>query len=289
MDFADVLTDQRIPHHASGSKTRRGWINFRCPYCLKDPYMGYNRNGRYVHCWNCGGHPLWDTIHKLTNLPIGQCWDIINQLPTTFLLPELQTKGKLEIPYGVGPLSEFHREYLHDRRLNAARIVRNWGIEGIGQAGGALRWRLYIPIDWYGKTVSWTTRHIRDKLPKYWSATDAQSEVPIDNLLYGIDAVRNSVIVVEGPIDVWAIGYGAVATLGTKTSSAQLAQLSAIPLRVICFDAEPDAQARARKLANDLSVFEGVTHVIQLDTGKDASRAHPSEIESLKREFLLWK
>ncbi len=288
INFTDILTDYHIPFHESGKNTRRGWVNFMCPYCQKDPYMGFNVEGRYVNCWACGRHPLWETLHIITREPPPVVWGWIKEIPETFILPEMKPVGKLKVPIGVEPMGELHQEYLHDRRLNASRVARDWQVQGISGFGGHLRYRLFIPIHLRGQVVSWTTRSITKREPRYWAAKDDESSIPIERLLYGVDGCRNGIIVVEGPVDVWAIGPGAVATLGTRVSPAQLAQLSSFPVRVVCFDSEPDAQARARKLANDLSVFEGVTHNVVLETGKDAASASKDEVKALKKEFLLW-
>lgn len=283
MDFAELLTQYRIPFHASGSKTRQGWINLQCPWCDKDPYLGYNISGRYVSCWNCGRHGLTATIKLLTGLSQNECVDLIGELPHDFVGGEkLRAKGQLVLPTGLGPLGTLHRDYLRERGLSSRSLIKLWEIAGIGQFGGLLRWRIFIPIYFNNQLVSWTTRAIGDRRPRYWSARDSESLVPIENLLYGIDYVRNTVIVCEGPVDVWALGPGAVAVLGLRTSPSQLEQLSRVPKRVICFDAEPNAQHRARRLLNDLSVFDGETVNVVLESGKDAAEASEEEVRMLR-------
>jgi hypothetical protein len=107
------------------------------------------------------------------------------------------------------------------------------------------------------------------------------------DLLYGSDYATDVAIVVEGPSDVWAIGPGAVGTFGTQVTPAQLYKISLYPVRALCFDNEPLAQQRARKLGQALSLLPGETHIIRLETGKDPSCANKQEIAELRERFLV--
>jgi hypothetical protein len=288
MNMPDLLTEYGVHFYSGGRESREGWINLKCPYCEKNPYLGYNLSGRYFHCWYCGWHPLIDTLHLLTGVNEGVCKELAWELPRRVLSRGLEQRGKLETPPGVGSLSNFHTGYLYSRGFWPRIRPQLWGIKGIGQDGGMYRWRLFLPFFLQGEMVSWTTRKINDSFPgpRYLAARDDQSIIPIERLLYGIDMVRNSVIVCEGPLDAIAIGPGAVAVCGTRTSPHQLDQLSKVPYRAICFDREPTAQERARGLARDLSVFDGQTVNVELETGKDPSRASKVEIEGLRRLLL---
>jgi hypothetical protein len=106
--------------------------------------------------------------------------------------------------------------------------------------------------------------------------------VPRNRLLYGWDYVRQGVIVVEGPTDVWRVGPGAVGTLGLSVSATQIALLSKVPTRVICFDTEPQAQRRASALADALSVMPGTTYKVELDSA-DPGKATRKEIRRLRK------
>lgn len=290
MEFTELLTQFRVLHHASGSKTREGWVNFRCPFCGKDPYMGYNVRGRYVNCWSCGKHDLYHTIQLLTQALPADCHRFIAELPIWLsALEPLVPRGFIERPWGAGPLAYAygHRDYLIKRGFDPDVISSLWDVEAIGQCGESLlRWRLFIPICLRGEIVSWTTRAVGNKEPRYLSAKDNQSAIPIEQLVYGIDYVRGTAIICEGPLDAWAIGPGAVALCGLRTSPSQLEQLSRIPRRVVCFDAEPVAQTRARKLMADLSVFDGETINLCLETGKDPAEASKEEIRLIRRKYL---
>jgi hypothetical protein len=245
--------------------------------------MGFSIAGRYCNCWSCGPHPVVGTLQLLPNVPPDKAKELASTLGTAAVSRDLRTRGVLQTPdaaRGVLPLA--HRDYLIQRGFDTKELVDLWRISGIGMDGGHLKWRLFIPIHFHGRMVSWTTRTIGNSKPRYWAARADQSVIPIKNLLYGIDYVANVCIVVEGPTDVWAVGPGAVSLMGKRWSFAQLEQLSRVPVRYICLDAEPEAQMRAEKLAGDLSVFDGVTKIVRIETGKDAAECSTAEIGSLR-------
>jgi len=80
-------------------------------------------------------------------------------------------------------------------------------------------------------------------------------------------------VICEGPVDAWALGPGGVATCGVGYTAAQRAAASRYPVRVACFDSEPDAQQRAEVLCAELSVMPGQTMLWRLESGKDAATA----------------
>jgi DNA primase len=194
--------------------------------------------------------------------------------------------GKLKIPPGVGLLAKAHRKYLQGRGFDPDRIARLWGVQGIGIAA-RYSWSLFIPIQYRGETVSWTTRSIGDKGKRYSNAPVAEEAIPAKELLYGNDLARQCIIIVEGPADAWAIGPGAVATMGLNYTPAQLNKMIKYPVRVVCFDSETQAQWRANRLADELARYSGETHRVKLETGKDAAEADSDEIAELRKRFLV--
>lgn len=165
-------------------------------------------------------------------------------------------------------------------------MKRLWCLQGIGIAA-RLSWRIYIPIHYQGEVVSWTTRAIGKHVqPRYLSAGPEQESVSHKSILYGGDYVRNAVIVCEGPTDVWRIGPGAVATLGTSYSRSQMLEISKVPIRAVCFDMERPAQKRATKLVEELRAFPGLTMRIELETANDVADADEDEVAEIRRAVL---
>lgn len=296
MDFETILEEFHVPSDASGrGKNREGWINFQCPWCGRDPYMGYCVSSRALSCWNCGRQPLGETIQLLTGLTMPEVWKLVGQIPRPDYIPkQLRPRGKLELPSGLVTLSKCKPvlQYLEGRKFDVKKLETIWNIQAINFLGGVLAWRVFIPVYELGEVVTWQTRRITNVEPRYHAAKPSQSVVPIEETLYGIDFCRNSVILVEGCPDVWAIGPGAVDAFGTRIGSSQFDRLAKFPLRVVCFNTsvpgkdESAAEYRAVQLCRRLSVFDGVTKRVQLESGNDAASADPTEIEELRRRYL---
>lgn len=285
MTFLDLLDELHVEYRRSGHEhCRYGWLQIDCHRCSpgwKHFRLGYNLSGRYLSCWNCGRVSLWDTVQALTGWPRRRVAAFLGELPRE-RAPVAPDRGVVRLPAGLGPLLGAHRRYLRGRGFDPDAVAQVWGLKGIGIAA-KLQWRIFIPIVLKGELVSWTTRSISDSpVGRYRSASVDQESLNHKTLLYGEHLVRHAVIVHEGPTDVWRTGPGAVAVMGTGYSTAQVYRLSRYPLRVICFDSEPQAQKRARELADALRVFPGSTQVATLSTGKDVAEADEDEVEELR-------
>lgn len=287
----DVLSTLGIPFREAGEHhhVSPGWIGLECPQCSPNSgrfRLGVNLEYRYASCWQCGSVSLRYALQQATGRVLD--WEEIDRLLGGLPPPARRhkPKGTFIEPAGIQSLFlPVHRTYLQNRGFDPDQIWEFWGVRGIGLAC-RLAWRLYIPIHHHGRTVSWTTRAILDDATqRYISARDSESEVPKRRLLYGADHVRHAAIVVEGPTDVWRIGPGAVATLGVAFSRAQVLILSRYPVRVVCFDNEPDAQKQAKKLCRLLHAFPGQTHLVELDAA-DPGSASKREVARLRRSFL---
>lgn len=291
MRFTDILHEYNIDSRQGGQHhhVTEGWIGIDCPHCSRDSKrfrMGYNVATGRLHCWVCGPQNLVNTLHEITGESYSKLKELTGSLERVQLLPARHT-GKLKLPEGIQPLGKAHRRYLESRGFDPDELAELWGVQAISLAA-KLSWRLWIPVHQRGVLVSWTTRSIANAsagmpLGRYISAPKGDSAVPLKSLLYGEDFVMYGVIVCEGPVDVWKIGYGAAATLGVGYSHEQLVRIGRYPVRCVCFDAEGKAQARARKLCNNLSVYPGKTINIVLESGKDPGEANKQELRELRR------
>lgn len=288
MKFIELLNEYNIPtapknHHHN----TKGWIQFDCPFCSKNSHkwrMGYNLRKGFVNCWSCGGHGLAPTLRVLLGKPFPKILQIIDSLEAKITRRPYKRENlrkELIWPVGVRDLKDPHIRYLSSRGLNFKTIEQLWKIAGIGLAP-ELQWRIFIPISYESKIVSWTTRAIGDKVrERYISASQDKELIPHKNILYGSDYARKTIIICEGPVDVWKIGPGAVATFGTAYSQSQLLEMIKYPIRYVCFDSDEESQKVADKLVSELAVFEGETYNICLDS-KDAGAASLREIKKLR-------
>ena len=283
----DLLETHQVVHvgedHRHG---RAGWVQVDCPWCGKDSgkfHLGISLSNGAAACWRCGRKNTASVIALLTGMDSKLARKQVDSV--ALAAAPVRHTGKLVVPYGCEPMGQAHKAYLAARGLNAATVARVWGVRGIGLST-RLKWRLWIPIHHYGGIVSWTTRSIGPGGQRYLSAGVAEEALPHKHILYGGDYARNAITIHEGPLDVWAVGPGAVAVCGTAYTEAQLLAMTKFPVRAVCFDGERDAQLRARTLARLLSAYPGETHNVVLDSGKDPVEADRGEILELRRTFL---
>lgn len=288
----DILIECGVPHAGAEHRHgREGWVQVDCPECGRGTgkfHLGISLSTGAATCWRCGRKDTARVLAELTGRTRASMRERVDGARRQ--APTVRKVGRLAVPACVGPLGPAHHAYLVGRGLDVAQAVDEWGAGGIGQATGKwrhLRWRIYIPIHYHGEVVSWTTRSVQPGAERrYMSAALEQESVHHKDLLYGADYAKHSIIIHEGPLDVWRTGPGAVATLGTGFTEAQLVKMSRYLLRAVCFDVEPEAQRRARGLANMLSVYPGETVNVILETGKDAAEADDDELIELRRAFL---
>lgn len=290
MTIFDLLDRYNIPYMTEGHEhCREGWVQIDCPFCTPHAQrwrMGFNLTYAYVHCWACGAHRLSDTFQELFNLPYRTCHKYTDLLRSgTHLLPErADVRGRLELPNGIGPMLPAHKDYLAGRGFDPIQIEQRYGAQGIGIAA-RLQWRIFIPIHLYGEIVSWTTRSIANQGRRYHSAAANQEKYNHKHLLYAEDYCRHSIILVEGPLDAWKIGYGGAGTFGTDFTMEQVRRASKYTRRAVCFDSSDEAQEKAKELCRLLAPFSGTTHNVRLDA-EDPGAASNREIKRLRRLFL---
>lgn len=286
MKLKELLKHYRVPYKDYGTHhhSTLNWIQVDCPYCSSRSgkfRLGICLNAPAANCWGCGPHRVLEVLQDLTK---EELWVLKRFLGDAFTQRgKTKLRGELKLPEGVGDLLPAHESYLVKRGFNLEEIKTLWKVRGIGVAT-RLPWSILLPVTYQGEVVSWCTRSISDELEKRYNAARPEEErLPLKSLLYGMDLVRHTIVVVEGPLDVWAIGPGAVATFGVNYTRSQMLKISRFPKRYICFDKEPEAQKRARRLCKSLSPFPGKTLRVALETGKDPPEASMEERRALRR------
>lgn len=280
LDLHHILYKREGHHHC-----RTGWIQIDCPFCGVNTHkwhMGFSIEGNYFNCWRCGSHPLWATLTQM-KVPAKDIKQLTEKEPLEKRRPE--TQGKLQVPAGLAPMKRAHRQYLESRGYDPEELAKLWGIQGIGIAP-RLEWRLWIPIIYHGITVSWTTRSIGNSEPRYISAGYEQQLMNHKELLYGEDFARYTIIVCEGPADVWRIGPGAVSVMGVIVTPSQLKRIIDYPRRVICFDNDKTGHERAERLASRMATYAGETYITKIETGNDPGSMSIDEVKELRNRFL---
>lgn len=291
--ISQILDDLEIPYCKAEEHhhVRQGWIGLDCPWCPpsyggKGKYrLGIEVSSGRVSCWVCGRHSLAEVLTQTSRVSMKAALSLLDGVKLEKYVPQgVKISGKLIKPKNVGPMTEPHRRYLKGRGFNPETIERLWNVQGIGLSKD-LKWRLFIPIVLNGEEVSWTTRSIGTTAARYISASPEQERLHLKHTLYGIDLVRTTIIVMEGPTDVWKAGPSSTATFGLNYSPAQLSLMIRFPHRVVCFDNSSEAQRRADHLCDTLSMFEGRTTNVCLDA-EDPGSADEREIRKLRKSFL---
>lgn len=259
--------------------------SFDCPECSPDSKafrLGYNLSHNYSNCYLCGRVEIGRLLHSVFGLPWKQCRELKHALRPVFPDDGYSRRGTLQLPEGLGPLRKPQRLYLASRQLAPDQCVQLWGLQAC-PIFGPYKHRIFIPIHLHGRVVSWVCRSLDPNAPKrYLAAKPEQEVVSGKEVVFGLDYVRHAAIICEGPFDVFKIGPGAVCTLGTAFSRAQLRALATVPRRIVCYDSSPDAQIVARRLCSLLAPFDGETLNVTLDA-KDPGEASDAELVELRK------
>jgi len=291
IDIVRLFSDHRIP-----TIQRADFVNVLCPYCrqVRDPKpgLGFHVSGQACTCWKCGKHSVTDALQRVLSITYPQLQKILPDYEIeTAIRRQLNKKQpqarSITLP-GL-PLNKVERRYLEGRGFDPDFLVSKYGIQGGGVAGD-YAYRIIIPVTVRGQVVAFTTRDITGKAKrKYISSEIEKSVVNLKTLVYNIDnAFKKCCCVLEGVFDVWRMGDGFVAGLGTSLIEPQIRLLTRFDRVVFMFDPEIEAQARARKYAEQLAALGGRDiEVVNPETVGDPGSWTPEQAEKIKKELGL--
>jgi len=286
IDMAALYRDHGVPVAPMGHKhAHKGWVHTVCPFCDGDPgfHLGFNLDKGYYNCWRCGWKPVKLALALLLRLPERETGSLVRLYPLARQKdwpPEaIETPSPILTPYPLnfGPLQTPHKRYLESRKFDPEALEREWGLLATGPISWpGWKWRIIVPIQLGSKLISYQTRSIStdafDK-QKYKACPEKLEVMKHKHSLFGIDKARgDSIIVVEGVMDVFRLGPGAVATFGTQTMPSQRMLLRRFKRVFILFDIDPHGagQEAGEKLAWQMSGFGVETKQVFLDHGDPA-------------------
>lgn len=288
MDIVRFLQDYNVPFWLEGKNVSPGWVGIQCPLCADvSNHGGFCLTGSepYYNCWKCGWSPLEKVIAKLAGTTRPQASHLIELYAGKSRLPELEIEPKPLIIPG-GPLQSIHRDYLSKRNFNPDYLADKYQIKGTGPLGD-FRFRLVIPITYEKIEVSFHTRDITDKAQlRYKACPKNQELIHHKHIFYGLDFIQDVIVIVEGPLDVWRIGDGAIASFGTTFTQAQIELLVAIkPKRIYTlFDSGKLEAKQSQKLTTKVGSFEGIkVYRIDLKRGDPCDLTH-TQVTQLRKE-----
>jgi hypothetical protein len=198
-------------------------------------------------------------------------------------------------PLFTQEMSRIHHSYLVKRNFDPEMLAREWGVLGTGPASFLdeidYRYRLFVPIYWEGREVSFQTRDVTNKQQvKYKACPIPREEIHHKHILYGHPKgwPTRTGIAVEGITDCWRLGSNAFAVLGIQYKMEQVLQIAKKFDKVaIVFDPEKEAQVQAEQLRIQLSQVDVNCHIFELqDT--DPGDMSTDDARHLVREIMRW-
>ena len=316
VNIKDYLRSRNIPFWTEGKNVKDGWVNIQCPFCDdRSNHLGISPTGG-INCWRC---PTTGTIIKLVmklegvNLPIAveRLRNFLGVPDAVERLQNFKTYQNIDKNFeGVLPMNKAPRtqnfksvndifsaekishelypayaDYLTSRKFDPYYLQTKYKLHSGGSIG-KYKNRIIIPFFLHGKMITFTSRDITNRssvpylhLPEIEVGTSPKLEI------YNIDSCKDTIIVVEGPIDVWRIGDGCGATSGIKFTHKQVLILSQFKRVFILYDAEEEAQTQALRLANNLSMKVPHVENISLSEG-DPGELNEEDVKHLRKEIF---
>lgn len=297
IDFAKLARDRGIPMAETGHRhCHTGWVQFHCPFCSSGTHgfhLGWNIATGVFHCWRCGQvsrAKIFEALLGANARQILKAYQVMGIASRRIAPVEIIAPSTLELPLDYGSLLDVHKRYLESRGFEPEHIKRLWEVGGVGRGGGQWSWRLLIPfMDCKGAWVSYQGRSIASdaKGVKYLTLANELSIIPPKCLLYGEHLVpADTVVVVEGVMDAWRLGPGAVALLGVGYTDVQAGKLLAYKNRFILFDPDGPGQRAAKELAAWLSPHGGNTEILS-GFDSDPGDMSSGEVADIRSELGL--
>lgn len=266
MNIIQLYSDYGIDFRTEGHKhCREGWVNIACPFCMGNTgyHLGFHLENEYFVCWRCGSHPVKAVLSEILRVNFRELQKIL----VLYESPgkHIKRSEKPPVPFRypsdiLEQLPKTHQKYLIGRKFDPDFIKQEYDIKATGMLstldGLDYKWRIIIPIDWNGKTVSFTARSISQKVEQRYMACPGNREIiNLKTIVYGKPKYWNDLaVVVEGPTDQWRFGNNSVATFGIKYKPAQVRVLSKNFKRIIVlYDDDPQAIIQSKKLVADLN------------------------------------
>jgi DNA primase len=284
-DVVSYLNDRGVPFATEGKDVTNGWIGLQCRWCSDTSnHLGVNLISNVISCWRCGEKgnvaklvkDIEQTISFPETLSIMEKYQDFNRLSLIKDDDESTHQLKIQIPTFFAQMDwpnvpQLVKKFLFHRGFDPETICRNKSLF-YGGVAGRFKHRLILPVTKKGKLVSWIGRDLTGKSTvPYLNLEDEKSVVSIKSTLYGYDEAPpgRNVVVVEGPLDQWKCGPGAVATYGTQWTQKQVSLLRELnPNKVfIIFDSEEMAQESAVKLSKQ--IWWCVSEVMSLNNVND--------------------
>lgn len=300
MNFEKLFLDYKIPY---STRRNRGWINVECPFCTSEHpmHLGFNPNGDYCTCWNCGSHDLNQALYKVLKVPYSEVKNIISDYAgRSGIIKQLNKKvaRAISLQFPDNGFTHVERQYLINRNFSPRYLHDKYGVTG-GGITGRWKYRILIPVFLNGKLVSWTGRSILSKkllkeneIPRYKNLSIEESVINIKECLFNIDNCKKEVVVlVEGVFDVMRLGDDFLCSMGTELTQGQIKIISDNFKKIfIMFDNELEAQEKARKFGLQIAsigVDVEIINAYSYFNKNDGAELNDDEVRIIRKELNL--
>ena len=284
VDYESICKQLDIPYWTSGKNNVEGCLTIHCPCCPDndpDPSRHGNLNpadGSYS-CWRCkGSHPSV-VIARAAHISVQAASDLIRKYTTgvaSVKREEVKMANSITLPGSYTPL-DIHRNYLEGRGFDVGELKFYHGIKftGMMEKWEGMNWqfRVIIPVfDRRNNLVSFQGRDVTGKQDRYLFPPKEKQVKDCKTLLYGAELCgkKDSLLVVEGVMDAWKLGAGAVCTFGSSVTQEQVLEMSHWRRVFLAFDNEPAAVQHARDVAKQLSSLGTEAFLVNTDFGLDS-------------------
>ena len=303
VDYESICKQLDIPYWTSGKNNVEGCLTIHCPCCPDndpDPSRHGNLNpadGSYS-CWRCkGSHPSV-VIARSAHISVQAASDLIRKYTTgvaSLKREEVKMANSITLPGSYTPL-DIHRNYLESRGFDVGELKFYHGIKftGMMEKWEGMNWqfRVIIPVfDRRNNLVSFQGRDVTGKQDRYLFPPKEKQVRDCKTLLYGAELCgkKDALLVVEGVMDAWKLGAGAVCTFGSSVTQEQVLEMSHWRRVFLAFDNEPAAVQHARDVAKQLSSLVTEAFLVNTDFGMD-SEGNVRDVGDLSfseaREFM---
>ncbi len=290
-DVQAWLDDVGIGYEDEGRDVSTGWIGISCLFCSDHLFhLGINLSSKRYSCWRCGAKgSVAKLIMHHNQITWGQAQAVLQRYQDPTAVPSTKPireyASKIRIPNGSHlHLPPLHEKWLESRGFDANYIHRRYSLRCTTLHD---RWpfSLIVPVYLHHQLVTFIFRDVGEGKADYKNFPIEESLIDAKHTLYNLDRVGHTALVVEGITDVWRIGDGAVATMGTKWTKAQVKQLMGLKRVFVMYDSEEAAQQQAERLACALT--SGVKNVVRLELPKgDPADLDTATVNSLRREIF---
>lgn len=278
VNVVEILKELNIFFADSGKNVTVGWVNVNCPFC-HDPswHLGINLLTNRCSCWKCGKRTsFWYFLKEklgFDNYRLGKLFNrhadmaLFGPHTSQIRAEDENVRQELRWPTNVKdkPLP-IHKEYLAKRGFSWKELVPYYGLKFTGHNSKYVkddktsidfRYRILAPVLMQGKAVNFIGRDVTEteNAIRYKNCPNDEAIITTKDCLYNSDGVKDIAIIVEGPTDVWNIGFGAIGVIGIKVTKRQIAYLQELRLKkaVLLFD--EGAKEEEDKLHDILSIF----------------------------------